>query len=245
MLFRSKIESKLTRLCAERAFLLRHVPPARLFDEALKLFHSGHAVASFNELRDLGLFAELFPEANRTFEKSDLDPESGLVISALSNTDKRIAANKPVIAAFLFAVFLWRAVYRRVFDKGADHPPSLMQLQTAGGQVLALELQRIAIPRRVSTVVLEIWEMQLRLEARRPRTVSRVLEHKRFRAGYDVLVLRANTGEVSKSLADWWTEIQELNAEGQRNMVQALGPAKSAGKRRRRPRKRGARLSRT
>lgn len=240
-----KIDPGLVRLCTERAFLLRHVPPARLFDETLKLFHSGHALAAFNELRSLGLFAELFPEADRTFEECDLDPESGLVLSALANTDKRLTAGKPVIAAFLFAVFLWRAVYRRVFDKAANKLPSLMQLQAAGSQVLALELQRVAIPRRVSTVVLDIWEMQLRLEARRPRTVSRVLEHKRFRAGYDILVLRANAGELPQSLADWWTEIQEVNGDRQRSMVEALGPEKSPGKRRRRPRKRGARPSRS
>ena len=225
-------------LCRESAYLLRQVPPARLFDEILKLFHSGFAVRVFLELRSMGLFSELFSEADRVFNSSDIDPDSGIVFKGLENTDRRIDEGKPVIAAFLFAVLLWRCVSRRLRLSELEKPVSLMQMHHAAIDVLGRQVQRVAIPRRISTVVMDIWDMQVRLEARRPRTIKRLLEHKRFRAGYDFLLLRSQAGEVKTEIADWWTKIQEVNDEQAILMIQALTGPKSQSKRRRRPRKR-------
>ena len=104
------LDSELEDLCREHAQLIRHVPPARLFDEVLKLFHSGHGVETFWLLREFGLFAELFPEADRDYGEKDLDPNTGIVLKGLQNTDLRISQRKPVIAAFLFACLFRRAV---------------------------------------------------------------------------------------------------------------------------------------
>ena len=103
--------------------------------------------------------------------------------------------------------------------------------------VIGRESQRISIPRRVSTIVYEIWELQARLESRRPRTIHRLLESKRFRAAYDFLVLRGGAGEVPESLAEWWTQIQEHNVPEQQEMIKALTPGPARNKRRH-PRKR-------
>lgn len=224
-------------LIAQNAYLLRHVPPARLFDEVLKMFHHGYALNLFNLLRHLGMFAELFPEAERTFTDTDLAPDTGLVCRVLKNTDQRVQQGKPVIAAFLFAGLLWRAVClereRRMGHGVASYPA----LQQAAVAVIGRESQRISIPRRVSSIVYEIWELQGRLESRRPRTIHRLLENKRFRAAYDFLVLRSGAGEVPESLAEWWTQIQEHSVPQQQEMIKALnsGPARN---KRRRPRKR-------
>ena len=240
--FRAKLSLDLSPgvedACLENAFLLRHVPPARLFDEVLKLFQSGHAARSFDELEHLGLFAELFPEADRAYSGVDLDLKTGLVMRGIENTDQRIADGKPVIPAFLFAVFLWRAVKNNLGGLNDERLPSLMQLQKASHAVLVRQVQRVAIPRRISSVVIEIWDMALRLLARRPRNISRLLEHKRFRAGYDFLLLQANAGEVPIGVADWWTTIQEADATGKEEMIRALGASPGGRKRRRNPRKR-------
>ena len=150
---------------------------------------------------------------------------------------------KPVIAAFLFAVLLWRCVSRRLRLSELEKPVSLMQMHHAAIDVLGRQVQRVAIPRRISTVVMDIWDMQVRLEARRPRTIKRLLEHKRFRAGYDFLLLRSQAGEVKTEITDWWTKIQEVNDEQAILMIQALTGPKSQSKRRRRPRKRQPRRS--
>ena len=240
--FRAKLDLDLSPtiedVCREQAFLLRHVPPARLFDEVLKLFQSGHAVRSFEELEALALFPELFPEADRAYSGVDLDPASGLVAQGLANTDRRIEDGKPVIPAFLFAVLFWRPVTRSLGRSSDGRAPSLVELHKAAHGVLDRQVQRVAIPRRISSVVVEIWDMALRLLARRPRSVTRLLEHKRFRAGYDFLLLQAHSGEVPLDLATWWTVIQESSTDDRQAMIQSLDPKPGVRKRRSRPRKR-------
>jgi poly(A) polymerase len=231
------LDSALQDLCREHAQLIRHVPPARLFDEVLKLFHSGHGVATFWLLRDLGLFAELFPEAARSYGEADLSPKTGIVLKGIQNTDRRIAQQKPVIAAFLFACLFWRAVQLqcdRHDGKRKNHPQIL---QRAAFDVLGRETQRVMIPRRVSTVVIEIWDMQSRLETRRSRVIEKLLEHRRFRAAYDFLLLRSESGEVDPDLARWWTDIQECDGPNRLKMIKELDAGGAPRKRRRRPRR--------
>jgi poly(A) polymerase len=237
------LDQEIEVLMPEMAYFLRHVPPARLFDEVLKMFHHGHALKVFDDLYRYGLFAELFPAAARAFIELDLESRTGLVRRVLINTDQRVKEGKPVIAAFLFAGLLWRALLverdRRVSHGTAGYPA----LQQAAGDVIGRESQRIAIPRRVSIVMLEIWEMQHRLQERRPRMIQRLLENKRFRAAYDFLVLRAGAGEVAQDIADWWTRVQAVTLDERRQMINAL--AITGDGRKRRPRKRRRRPVKT
>jgi len=231
------LDPDLKALCQDQAYLLRHVPPARLFDEVLKLFHSGHAVRTFALLREFGLFAELFPEAERSYGEVDLDPKRGLVLQGLENTDRRIKSRKPVIAAFLFSCIFWSAVRRQCERQEGKRRNNPQVLQRIALEVLGRESQRVMIPRRVSTVVVEIWDLQSRLEARRPRTIQRMLENRRFRAAYDFLLLRSEAGEVSSELGQWWTEIQECDEVRRHAMIKGLEGGKAPGKRRRRSRR--------
>ncbi len=231
------LDSGLEALCRAHARLVRHVPPARLFDEVLKLFHSGHGVETFWLLREFGLFAQLFPEADRSYGEKDLDPGTGIVLKGLQNTDLRISQRKPVIAAFLFACLFWRPVRMKCDRHEAKRKNHPQILQRAAFEVLGRETERVMIPRRVSTVVIEIWDMQSRLETRRPRMVGKLLEHRRFRAAYDFLLLRAESGEVDPRLTKWWTDIQDCDESSRQKMIKELGSSGAPRKRWKRPRR--------
>ena len=116
-------------------------------------------------------------------------------------------------------------------------------------QALREAQTRIAIPRRFGLGVREMFALQPRLEHPRGRRTLRVLEHPRFRAAYDFLLLRAEVGVADKELAEWWTRIQVLPQEERVALVQARpqepvsaaeGGAPSSGRRRRRRRRGGA-----
>ncbi len=220
--------------------LLEDVPAARLFDEVLKMFHHGHAGKSWDELRDHNLVEKLFPMTAAVIAETDAGGKADeeLIEIALKNTDQRVRQGKPVIAAFLFAVLLWRP-FRREFDRRSSGTPFNEAVWAAGDRVFARQCSRVAVPRRVSGAVVEIWEMQFWLEARRPRAVPRMLESRRFRAGYDFLTLRRRTGEVDEELVRWWTDIQECGPEQQQRLIESL-PAHKTPARRRRKNSRGA-----
>ncbi len=215
---------------SELASLLHHVPPARMYDEVLKLFHGGHAATTFDRLRDHGLFRYLFP-----FTEQCLDSTAPSLPSlALRNTDTRIRAGKPVIPAFLFASMLWdpvRTDAEKLVDQGQ---PTRRAWETATNDAIRDQAQHVAIPRRLAVVVKDIWELQARLEHRPPRMISRLMQHKRFRAAYDFLMLRAELGEVERKLGAWWSEIQEADADQRQRMIAALTPRPKNRKRRRR-----------
>ncbi len=224
------------------AGLLAEVAPARLFDEAIKLFHGGYGLQTFEMLRRYDLFRYLFPAT----EESLMHEENGFpitfVANALKNTDERIHEGKGVNPAFLYAVMLWEPV-RRIADRLIESDtPWLQALQQAGGVVLAEQAAHISIPKRIGLPMREIWEMQPRFEQRRGGRALRLLGHPRFRAAYDFYCLRAASGEALEEGCQWWTTIQEVSADEQRRMISApdatgASPGGSR-RRRRRPRRR-------
>jgi poly(A) polymerase len=194
--------------------LLDDVPAARLFEEVLKLFLGGSAVHTFEKLRQYDLFKHLFPLTDHVLEQEEHHFPIQFVMQGLINTDARIREDKPVTPAFLFAVFLWEPV-RKEFEQRLQHgliPQSAMF--DAADHVLAQQLRKISIPRRFTGPMKEIWNLQLRLErGRNAKKARRLVEHPRFRAAYDFLLLRAHSGEVDKQQADWWTRYQEGHPE--------------------------------
>ena len=201
-------EAQVTRL----APLLADIPPARLFDEMLKLFMGGKALENFEMLRHYGLFEQLFPMTERSLGRDD-NYFQALVSRGMANTDTRIEQDKPVTPAFLFAVFLWQPVRERAALLEAEGQHPAQALQHAGAQVIGEQAGVMATPRRFSLPMREIWMLQLRLEIKGGRRSKRVLGHPRFRAAYDFLLLRAEAGEVPGELGDWWTEFQEINPQ--------------------------------
>ncbi|MCG6873247.1 MAG: polynucleotide adenylyltransferase PcnB [Gammaproteobacteria bacterium] len=217
---------------------INEVPAARLFDEVIKLFHGGQALQTFELLRHYGLFSPLFPAAAEMLAEQDDDNLRMLLPGALASTDARVQAGKPVTPAFLFAAALWEPV-RRAAKRREEHGMAPIQaLQDAGQQIITEQQQFIAVPRRFSIPVREIWDLQPRLEQRHPRRVLPLLEHRRFRAAYDFLVLRSEIGEVDPSLARWWTEIQEDNQEQRVARATELPAGGGGGGGRRRGRRR-------
>ncbi|MAC46192.1 MAG: poly(A) polymerase [Oceanospirillum sp.] len=224
------------------AELLRQIPAARLFEEVLKLFLSGQSAATFQLLKEYQLLQELFPY---TSEQLSLAPEKEhFILQALENTDRRIAEDKPVTPAFLFAALLWPVIqnaFRELMEEGIPPVPAMQQ---AGQQTLFAQSDFTSIPKRFSQPMREIWEFQLRLERRQGKRAFQTAEHPRFRAAYDFLVLRSESGEDVQALADWWTRFQDTDGSGRKNLLQNTGDDdQPPRKRKRRPRYRNRKRS--
>ncbi|WP_413615444.1 polynucleotide adenylyltransferase PcnB [Halomonas cupida] len=218
--------------------LLLQIPPARLFDEVLKLFMSGDGLATFRLLREYGLFAMLFPEADECI--AELPWFEALIEQALTSTDKRIREDRPVTPAFLLAAFMWGPVQRRQADVEADGMPPVPALQAAAQQVISRELKHVSVPKRFSMPMRDIWDLQQRLPQRRGKRAFQTREHPRFRAAYDFLLLREAAGEIEPGLGDWWTAFQEADDHEQRRLLGKVGvdPASGPNPRKRRRRRR-------
>jgi poly(A) polymerase len=101
--------------------------------------------------------------------------------------------------------------------------------------VLDIQTDKLAIPRRFTAVMKEIWVLQPRFEQRSGRRPFALLVQERFRAGYDFLVLRAASGEAPAELAQWWERFQRAGEAEREGML--LAPQPGEGKRRRRRRR--------
>lgn len=209
-----RIEPETEQAIAEKKHLLENIPTARLFDESLKLFISGHALASYEELRIHDLFGELFPLTDnllKQFEHHDYVANKKLIKQALRNTDYRLAHNEPVTIAFLYAVFLWANYQGLLAQKMADGIHWHKAMHDAIDEVFYLTSKRVGIPMRYKSMVRDIWVMQSRLTAAKlnKRRIESVLKHKRFRAGFDFLELRLQTGEGDlASFHELWVQAQ-------------------------------------
>jgi len=240
------IEPRTERPIKQLAYLLDGVPPARLFDETLKLFLSGFGAKSHRLLREYGLFEHLFPLSAAAFALPPYAYAQQMLELGLANTDERVAADKAVTPTFLFAVLLWGAVLRELNERRAGPAPDLALLMQACDTVLRAQQSRVAIPRRFAVPMRELLMLQPRFNRRSGVKSLSLLQHPRFRAAYDFLLLRAQVGVADPELARWWTDIQVLPQEERVALVQARPPEPAAGDaagvapgRRRRRRRRG------
>lgn len=218
------------------ADLLAHVPTARLFDEMLKLLLSGHAVECVKRLRREGLHHGLLPLLDVILEQPQGER---FVMLALKNTDIRLREGKSVSPAFLFASLLWHEVlagWNKVKARGVAPVPALHEAMDA---VLERQTGQLAIPRRYTSDMKELWIMQPRFEQRSGQRPFRLLEQPRFRAAYDFLLLRCESAEAEKSLGDWWTSFQDADPEARQGML-VTDTGQATKRRRRRRRKPGA-----
>lgn len=219
----------------ECAPMLADIPPARLYEEVLKLFLGGAAVQTFELLNHFDLFKYLFSQSAERFEQEPMDPAGRLIVQALENTDRRLEEEKPVTPSFLFAALLWPAVHEKAAAYASDGLTSVQAMDTAGMDVLARQISQVSVPRRFSMAAREIWSLQPRLEQRRGKRAIQLPARPRFRAAYDFLVLRAEAGEDVAEVADWWTQFQEMDDAGRKASLAGTGT------RRRRRRRRGRR----
>ncbi len=203
--------------------LLSEVPPARLFDEMLKLFQAGFAVQTFSALREYGLFQYLFPLTEKALKDTSLQTFSDLVYGALQNTDERIRTGKPVTPSFLYAVFLWGPMRVLALQLELDGLSPRVAHEAAVKDTLISQLRYTSIPRRISYPIRDIWDLQYRFYRKRGKQVFRLYQHARFRAAYDFLCLRAGAGEPVDKLCEWWTIFQSADESAQRKMLRSSG----------------------
>ena len=214
--------------------LLQQIPPARLFDEILKLFMGGSAIQTFELLRHYRLFGWLFPATERCLNHQQRHYPKTLLARALANTDQRLAESKSVHPAFLFAALLWEPFRERLQHLEAEDPDAHEARQVAAEAVVQAQIRHTSLPRRYSLPMREIWEMQQRLTCITGKRPLRLLAHPRFRAAYDFLLLRAEADELAQDLADWWTRFLTQDESGRDRMTQPAAQAKKSKPRRRR-----------
>ncbi|ODN42877.1 polynucleotide adenylyltransferase PcnB [Piscirickettsia litoralis] len=203
--------------------LMQSVPAARLFEETNKLFLSGNAEHTLRQLRACGLFAELYPQIDHVLVNGHEPHAERLLNSAMQDTDKRVAQNKPVTPAYLLAVFLWYPLKIREYELIKNNIPAYKAFHQACHEVISAQLRHIAIPKRFLATTKEIWLMQPRFEQRRGKRPLRLLEQTKFRAGYDFLCLRARSGEPVEELAEWWTHFQQADENQQQKLISTKG----------------------
>ena len=218
----------------ELASLLANIPAARLFDESLKVFLSGYGSKTLPLMIKYGLFDQLYPI---TAPHMDEPFTQQIITKALDNTDKRLAIGKGITPAFFYAVLLWPPVLKATEYHRKQGLPEVPALHSASQQVISAQITRTSIPKRFSLPMKEIWDMQLRLPRRHGHRAEKLSFHPRFRAAYDFLLLLEECGKETGDLGQWWTEFQEVDEGGKRDMVKALGAtSKPQKKRRRKPR---------
>ncbi|MEQ1532520.1 MAG: polynucleotide adenylyltransferase PcnB [Sideroxydans sp.] len=228
-----KLDAATAAPIAKMKGLLSNVPEARMFDEMLKLLLSGHALECIKKLRQMELHHGMLPMLDVILEQPMGEK---FVMLSLQNTDQRIEQEKATSPAFLFAALLWHEVlstWNTLKEKGEEGPIAAMH--TAMDEVLARQRAQLAIPRRYDTVMKEIWLLQPRFDQRSGQRPLRLLALPRFRAAYDFMLLRCESGEVDVELGAWWEEFQHANDEQRADML--MPDTGGTKKRRRRTKK--------
>lgn len=188
--------------------LLANIPAARLFEEYSKLFLTGHAFNTFTLLVEYGLFKQLFPRTSRFLQNNQF------IITALKNTDQRVAADKSIAPSFLLAVFSWQPMLELT---------ARMEYREAMDQVLREQQRIMAVPRRFVSMIRDIWELQPRLERRRTaRQIESLFALTKFRAAYDFLLLRAESEEQAVASANWWRTYVEGDEETRQKLLSKI-----------------------
>jgi poly(A) polymerase len=231
----------------ELSSLMASIPAARMFEEFLKMFISGKAIANFEQLRDYNLFGYFFPvvdqalNAQVTTEDDKLNQAQllALITLAMNNTDKRINNDQRVTPAFLFAAMLWYPLQKYIKQINQTQQLAPQDAFFAALSEIMPEQQRsISIPKRFQGVMKDIWILQEKLGRREGKRAFKTFEHPKFRAGYDFLLLRAEIEKTAEleALAQWWTDFQDVSDDAKAQMIRSIKATPSS--KRRTPRKR-------
>jgi poly(A) polymerase len=209
------IDAKTAAPLVQSQALLAEVPQSRMFDEMLKLLQTGHAVATIEQLRKLGMATGIYPLLDVAVERAD----SAFVKAALVDTDRRVQENKPVAPSFLLACVLWEDVRKGWEDRLARREHTLPALQDAIDEVFERRIGDVSGRGKLAADMREIWVMQPRFEKRVGSTPFGMVMQPRFRAGFDFMRLRADVGEVEEALAEWWQDFQSADDERREDLM--------------------------
>ena len=218
-----KLESRTAKPLKASVALLADVPQSRLFDEMLKLLQTGHALASIEQLKALGMAQGIYPLLDVVVERADSD----FVHAALQDTDRRVGEGKPVAPSFLLSCVLWADV-REGWQVRSSDMPTFPALQEAIEDVFNARIGDVSGRGKLAGDMREIWTMQPRFDKRSGSAPVGLIDQARFRAGFDFMRLRAEVGEVEEELADWWETFSTANEDSRVDMLQAVKPAARA-----------------
>ncbi len=227
-----EIEASAAEAIHECGHLLAVIPPARMFDEVVKLFHSGCARRVFELLRKYNLLRYLVPALDEWLQDDPSESMLDFIDQALVNTDSRVNTGQPVSPGFIFAVLLWPVVLEEANQIQSDRQRMIPALVTVGETVMKRQVRHISIPRRFSQMARDIWSSQPRFHRTQGKQAQRLAEFPVFRAAYDFMCIQAMVGLFPNDLSRWWTDYQVEN--GDQQMAQ---PEKASRPRRRRRRR--------
>lgn len=210
-----KLEKQTAKPLSSMVRLLEDVPPSRLFDETLKLLQTGHAIASIEQLKKLGLERGIYPILDLVVERVS----QPMVQAALVDTDRRVSEGKPVVPSFLLSCLLWTDVLERWQNLSA-HTPSYSALQEAIDQVFDARIGDVSGRGKLAADMREIWSMQTRFDKQTGRAPLSLVDQPRFRAAFDFLRLRAKVDEVPTELADWWETFSTAYPDEKEQMIE-------------------------
>ena len=229
-----EIDEPVIKSIDHHSHLLTNVPAARLFDEFLKLFQAGNAERTFDLLRDHGLFKEMFPATDH--ELASDEDFMRFTRAALQNTDRRVSEGKSVTPMFLLGVFLWMPIAKLAEIRRSEEKMSESQsLALAAYEIVAQQQQRISIPIRFTVPMREMLSLQPRFASKRGKRAMKLLDHRRFRAAYDFMLLLSEVGQGSAETAQFWTDVQTQSAAERADSFELGQPT---GEKKRRPRRR-------
>jgi poly(A) polymerase len=212
-----EIEPATRKPIKRSAELLANVPISRMFDEMIKLLQTGHALASLEELEKQGLHRGIFPLLDAVLDDAHRhDGQEQFIQRALADTDRRVRDDLPVAPSFMLACMLWHEVQSR-WARLRDEFPVIQALQQAIDEVFDARIGDISGRGKLAGDMRDVWMMQPRFERRTTSSAAGLIEQLRFRAGFDFLRLRADAGEVSAELVDWWDNyLRSSDADRQR-----------------------------
>lgn len=220
--------------------LLRDIPAARLYEESLKMLQAGHGLETYHLMRQYNLFQQLFPTIAEHFTADHSSQTEQMLDLVLDATDIRVEEDLRINPAFMFAAMLWYPMISladQLMESLSLHEFDAMT--EASNRILDEVVKRIAIPRRHTTTIRDIWQLQQRLPRRSGKRAFRLLELSKFRAGFDFLEMRGEIeGGETKQLAEWWATFQNAGRNMRQAMVGDMGNATGTGKpssRRRKP----------
>ncbi|MHB1249828.1 MAG: polynucleotide adenylyltransferase PcnB [Polaromonas sp.] len=216
-----RFEEKTAAPLREMRGLLADVPQSRMFDEMLKLLQTGHSLASIEQLKFLGLGAGIYPLLDVVVGMAD----APLLNLALLDTDRRVEEGKPVAPSFLLSCVLWSEV-RHGWEQRCQRGEHVMPaLQDSIDDAFNARIGDVSGRGKLGTDMREIWTMQPRFEKRVGSAPYALLEQPRFRAGFDFMRLRAQTGEIDAALAEWWETFSTAHDDERHAMIDEVRQA--------------------
>ena len=209
-----KIDKDIKEAIYEKGHLLSDISNARLFDEFCKIFLSGMAEKNFNKLSSYGLSKYLISTDS---ERSEFT--INLIVESLRNTDKRLINGQSITPGFLIAALLWPGLIERSLSKGEIN---LRKFFRSMDYVLRNQQKITAVPRKFQSYIKDIWVLQLKLHSRIGKQPYKTLKHPRFRAAYDLLLLREKAANEKQGLGKWWTDFQKNDENIKKALIDDL-----------------------